>query len=64
MKSFAYDFWGESVTLAELHQVASQPDCICICQTTYDLVCEQFECRPQPMRDFGGKLLKSYLIMR
>ncbi|MFQ5445701.1 MAG: adenylate/guanylate cyclase domain-containing protein, partial [Saprospiraceae bacterium] len=47
IKKFAYDIWGDTVNLAERLQSNGAVGKVNISKSTYDLVCDCFECRPR-----------------
>jgi class 3 adenylate cyclase len=47
IKKFAYDIWGDTVNVAARMESMSVAGRISISENTYDLVCDDFECKPR-----------------
>jgi adenylate cyclase len=53
-KKFSYDLWGESVNLASRMESHGQIGAIQITRPTYELIKDEFDCRPQAPIDVKG----------
>lgn len=55
VKKFAYDIWGDTVNTASRLESASEPGCINISQSTYELIKPYFNCTLRGEIDVKGK---------
>jgi class 3 adenylate cyclase len=54
-KRFLYDLWGDAVNTASRMEAQSTPGEIQITRTTYELLQDQFICRPRGTIEVKGK---------
>jgi len=54
-KKFAYDIWGDAVNIASRMESCGAVGMVNISQTTYDLVCDEFECEYRGRMEVKGK---------
>ena len=52
---YLYDLFGDSVNTAARIQAATEPMQITLSQTTWELVRDEFTCRPRPPVELPGK---------
>ena len=53
-KKFIYDLWGEAVNLASRMESHGQSGAIQITRGTYELIKDEFDCRPQDPIEVKG----------
>ena len=60
---FSYDVWGDPVNVASRMESAGLPDCIQISERTYELIKDDFICRPRGAIDIKGKgQMRTWLV--
>jgi guanylate cyclase len=64
IKKFSYDLWGDVVNTASRMESQGEPGEIQISPSTYELIVDDFNCRPRGPTDIKGKgMMETYFLV-